>query len=111
MNFFANLTTGKLIMIISVLMFITLLYFFIRDFYGKVLEGAKGKDRDAAPIEPVAVASLQKTHQLEEVINQKIANMKLDLMAERLRITSTAEVLKNLASRAPSTRDLVSNLF
>jgi hypothetical protein len=90
MNFFANLTTGKLIMIISVLMFITLLYFFIRDFYGKVLEGAKGKELDTKPVEPVMVASLQKTHQLEEVINQKIANMKLDLMAERLRITSTA---------------------
>jgi hypothetical protein len=40
---------------------------------------------------------LQKTHQLEDVINQKITSMKLDLMAERLRITSTAEVLKNLA--------------
>ena len=98
MNFFANLTTGKLIMIISVLMFIALLYFFIRDFYGKVLESAKGKTLEAKPIEPVVVASLQKTHQLEEVINQKIANMKLDLMAERLRITSTAEVLKNLAA-------------
>jgi len=77
-------------------MFIALIYFFIRDFYGKVVEEVK--DQQAKPIEPVVVASLQKTHQLEEVINQKIANMKLDLMAERLRITSTAEVLKNLAN-------------
>lgn len=76
-------------------MFITLVYFFIKDFYGKVIEDIK--ENEAKPIEPVMVASLQKTHQLEEVINQKIANMKLDLMAERLRITSTAEVLKNLA--------------
>ena len=83
-------------MIVSLLMFIALIYFFIRDFYGKVVEEVK--DQQAKPIEPVIVASLQKTHQLEEVINQKIANMKLDLMAERLRITSTAEVLKNLAN-------------
>jgi len=83
-------------MIVSLLMFIALIYFFIRDFYGKVIEEVK--DQQAKPIEPVVVASLQKTHQLEEVINQKIANMKLDLMAERLRITSTAEVLKNLAN-------------
>jgi hypothetical protein len=96
MNFFASLTTGKMIMIVSLLMFIALIYFFIRDFYGKVVEEVK--DQQAKPIEPVVVASLQKTHQLEEVINQKIANMKLDLMAERLRITSTAEVLKNLAN-------------
>jgi len=96
MNFFATFTTGKLIMIVSLLMFIALIYFFIRDFYGKVVEEVK--DQQAKPIEPVVVASLQKTHQLEEVINQKIANMKLDLMAERLRITSTAEVLKNLAN-------------
>jgi hypothetical protein len=96
MNFFASFTTGKLIMIVSLLMFIALIYFFIRDFYGKVVEEVK--DQQAKPIEPVVVASLQKTHQLEEVINQKIANMKLDLMAERLRITSTAEVLKNLAN-------------
>jgi archaellum component FlaF (FlaF/FlaG flagellin family) len=96
MNFFASFTTGKLIMIVSLLMFIALVYFFIRDFYGKVVEEVK--DQQAKPIEPVVVASLQKTHQLEEVINQKIANMKLDLMAERLRITSTAEVLKNLAN-------------
>jgi hypothetical protein len=95
MSFFANLTTGKLIVIMSVLMFIALLYFFIRDFYGKVLQEVQSEK--AGPVEPVEVASLQKTHQLEEVINQKIANMKLDLMAERLRITSTAEVLKNLA--------------
>ena len=96
MNFFASFTTGKLIMIVSLLMFIALIYFFVRDFYGKVVEEVK--DQQAKPIEPVIVASLQKTHQLEEVINQKIANMKLDLMAERLRITSTAEVLKNLAN-------------
>jgi hypothetical protein len=96
MNFFASFTTGKLIMIVSLLMLITLVFFFIRDFYGKVVEEVK--DQKAEPIEPVVVASLQKTHQLEEVINQKIANMKLDLMAERLRITSTAEVLKNLAN-------------
>jgi hypothetical protein len=96
MNFFASFTTGKLIIIVSLLMFIALVYFFIRDFYGKVIDEVK--DQQAKPIEPVAVASLQKTHQLEEVINQKIANMKLDLMAERLRITSTAEVLKNLAN-------------
>ena len=83
-------------MIVSLLMFIALVYFFIRDFYGKVVDEVK--ENQAKPIEPVAVASLQKTHQLEEVINQKIANMKLDLMAERLRITSTAEVLKNLAN-------------
>jgi hypothetical protein len=95
MNFFSSFTTGKLIMIVSLLMFIALIYFFIRDFYGKVVEEVK--DQQAKTIEPVAVASLQKTHQLEEVINQKIANMKLDLMAERLRITSTADVLKNLA--------------
>jgi hypothetical protein len=97
MSLFANFTTGKLIIIISALMFIALLYFFIKDFYGKVIEDVKGQGLGSAPIEPVMVASLQKTHQLEEVINQKIANMKLDLMAERLRITSTAEVLKNLA--------------
>jgi len=96
MNFFASFTTGKLIIIVSLLMFIALVYFFIRDFYGKVIDEVK--DQQAKPIEPVVVASLQKTHQLEEVINQKIANMKLDLMAERLRITSTAEVLKNLAN-------------
>jgi len=96
MNFFASFTTGKLIMIVSLLMFIALIYFFIRDFYGKVVDEVK--EKQAKPIEPVVVASLQKTHQLEEVINQKIANMKLDLMAERLRITSTAEVLKNLAN-------------
>ena len=95
MSFFANLTSGKLIVIVSVLMFIALLYFFIRDFYGKVVQEVKADK--VGPVEPVEVASLQKTHQLEEVINQKIANMKLDLMAERLRITSTAEVLKNLA--------------
>jgi hypothetical protein len=95
MNFFASFTTGKLIIVVSLLMLITLVYFFIRDFYGKVLDDVK--ENEAKPIEPVIVASLQKTHQLEEVINQKIANMKLDLMAERLRITSTAEVLKNLA--------------
>ncbi|QWE23035.1 hypothetical protein FD975_02185 [Polynucleobacter sp. AP-Jannik-300A-C4] len=97
MSLFANFTTGKLIMIISALMFIVLLYFFIKDFYGKVVEDVKTNGIGPEPIEPVVVASLQKTHQLEEVINQKIANMKLDLMAERLRITSTAEVLKNLA--------------
>jgi hypothetical protein len=95
MNFFANLSSGKLIVIVSVLMFIGLLYFFIRDFYGKVVQEVKAEK--GGPVEPVEVTSLQKTHQLEEVINQKIANMKLDLMAERLRITSTAEVLKNLA--------------
>ena len=95
MSFFANLTSGKLIVIVSVLMFIALLYFFIRDFYGKVVQEVKADKLGL--VEPVEVASLQKTHQLEEVINQKIANMKLDLMAERLRITSTAEVLKNLA--------------
>ena len=61
MNFFANLTTGKLIMIISVLMFITLLYFFIRDFYGKVLESAKGKTHEAKPVEPVVVALLYRS--------------------------------------------------
>ena len=96
MNFFASFTTGKLIIVVSLLMFIALVYFFIRDFYGKVV--AEVKEQQAKPIEPVMVSSLQKTHQLEEVINQKIANMKLDLMAERLRITSTAEVLKNLAN-------------
>jgi hypothetical protein len=96
MNFFASFTTGKLIIVVSFLMFIALVYFFIRDFYGKVVDEVK--ERKAESIEPVIVASLQKTHQLEEVINQKIANMKLDLMAERLRITSTAEVLKNLAN-------------
>lgn len=95
MNFFASFTTGKLIIVVSFLMLIALIYFFIRDFYGKVVDEVKGQQ--AKPVEPVVVASLQKTHQLEEVINQKIANMKLDLMAERLRITSTAEVLKNLA--------------
>lgn len=96
MNFFASFTTGKLIIVVSLLMFIALIYFFIRDFYGKMTDDLQ--EKDAKPIEPVIVASLQKTHQLEEVINQKIANMKLDLMAERLRITSTAEVLKNLAN-------------
>jgi hypothetical protein len=96
MNFFASFTTGKLIIVVSLLMFIALIYFFIRDFYGKMTDDHQ--EKDAKPIEPVIVASLQKTHQLEEVINQKIANMKLDLMAERLRITSTAEVLKNLAN-------------
>jgi hypothetical protein len=96
MNFFASFTTGKLIIVVSFFMLIALTYFFIRDFYGKVVDEVK--EHQAKPIEPVLVASLQKTHQLEEVINQKIANMKLDLMAERLRITSTAEVLKNLAN-------------
>ena len=41
MSLFANFTTGKLIMIISALMFIVLLYFFIKDFYGKVVEYVK----------------------------------------------------------------------
>jgi hypothetical protein len=70
MNFFASFTTGKLIIVVSFLMFIALIYFFIRDFYGKVVDEVKGQQ--AKPVEPVVVASLQKTHQLEEVINQKI---------------------------------------
>jgi hypothetical protein len=95
MNFLGALTTGKLVMIMAVLMFIPLLYLFIRDFYGKVVDDLK---RDSPErIEPVELTSLERTNQLEGVINQKIANLKLDLMAERLRITSTAEVLKNIA--------------
>ena len=83
-------------MILSVIMLVPLLYFFIRDFYGKVVDEVKNTGH-SVPVEPIMVTSLNKTNQLEEVINQKIANMKLDLMAERLRITSTADVLKNLA--------------
>ena len=96
MSLFTNFTSGKLIMILSVIMLIPLLYFFIRDFYSKVVDEVKNTG-PSVPVEPIMVTSLSKTNQLEEVINQKIANMKLDLMAERLRITSTADVLKNLA--------------
>ena len=96
MSLFTNFTSGKLIMILSLIMLIPLIYFFIRDFYGKVVEEVKN-NAEPESIEPLLITSLNKTNQLEEVINQKIANMKLDLMAERLRITSTADVLKNLA--------------
>jgi hypothetical protein len=95
MSLFMNMTAGKWIVLFCGLLLIVLAYYFVRDFYGKLSH--EELEDEMTPLEPVIAGSLQKTHQLEDVINQKIANLKLDLMAERLRITSTAEVLKNLA--------------
>jgi hypothetical protein len=106
--FFQNMTLGKWIVVACAILFCLVLIVFIRDLLTKKEEEPKPlspEESEKVKLEPLLVGSLQKTHQLEDVINQKITNMKLDLMAERLRITSTAEVLKNLAmeKRFPET--------
>jgi hypothetical protein len=106
--FFQNMTLGKWIVVACAILFCLVLIVFIRDLLTKKGEEPKPlspEESEKVKLEPLLVGSLQKTHQLEDVINQKITNMKLDLMAERLRITSTAEVLKNLAmeKRFPET--------
>jgi hypothetical protein len=98
--FFQNMTVGKWIVVVCAILFCFVTIIFLRDLLTKKKEEPKPispEESEKAKLEPVLLGSLQKTHQLEDVINQKITSMKLDLMAERLRITSTAEVLKNLA--------------
>ena len=94
------MTVGKWIVVVCATLFCFVTIIFLRDLLTKKKEEPKPvspEESEKAKLEPVLLGSLQKTHQLEDVINQKITSMKLDLMAERLRITSTAEVLKNLA--------------
>ena len=107
--FFQNMTLGKWIVVVCATLFCIVAIVFLRDLLTKKKEEEEKpvspEESEKVKLEPLLVGSLQKTHQLEDVINQKISNMKLDLMAERLRITSTAEVLKNLAieKRFPET--------
>jgi hypothetical protein len=103
------MTLGKWIVVVCATLFCIVAIVFLRDLLTKKKEEEEKpvspEESEKVKLEPLLVGSLQKTHQLEDVINQKISNMKLDLMAERLRITSTAEVLKNLAieKRFPET--------
>ncbi|MEY2623804.1 MAG: hypothetical protein RLZZ101_1039 [Pseudomonadota bacterium] len=107
--FFQNMTLGKWIVVVCATLFCIVAIVFLRDLLTKKKEEEEKpvspEESEKVKLEPLLVGSIQKTHQLEDVINQKISNMKLDLMAERLRITSTAEVLKNLAieKRFPET--------
>ena len=86
--FFLNMTVGKWIVVVCAILFCFVTIIFLRDLLTKKKEEPKPispEESEKAKLEPVLLGSLQKTHQLEDVINQKITSMKLDLMAERLR--------------------------
>ena len=83
--FFQNMTLGKWIVVVCATLFCIVAIVFLRDLLTKKKEEEEKpvspEESEKVKLEPLLVGSLQKTHQLEDVINQKISNMKLDLMA------------------------------
>ena len=73
--FFQNMTLGKWIVVACAILFCLVLIVFIRDLLTKKGEEPKPlspEESEKVKLEPLLVGSLQKTHQLEDVINQKI---------------------------------------